>query len=411
MPAGSSQPRRVRLSPTIIALGFTSLFTDVGTEMVFPLLPLFLTETLRAGPGFLGLVEGIADTVASLLKLLSGQLADRMRRRKPLVLFGYGLSGAIRPFMAAAATPWHVLAVRITDRIGKGVRSTPRDALIADAAGPNDAGRAFGFHQAMDHAGAVLGPLLATGLLAMGLSLRTVFWLAAVPGALAFVVLLTVREVRPPTGPVDTERAAIPAVSPAAAKPALPRSLYAYLGILLFFCLGNSSDAFLLLRAHELGLPNKSIPALWTLLNLAKVGSSYYAGALSDRVPRTWLILIGWVVYAAIYLGLGLAHGPLAVWILFFIYGLHYGLTEPAEKALVKDLAPVQLRGRAFGAYNFIVGVSALPASLLTGWLWRRYGAPIALAAGAGIAGISAVLLLAWTVAAHNGQESRTGPS
>jgi len=380
---------RARLAPAVVLLGFTSLFTDVGTEMIFPLLPVFLTETLHAGPAYLGLVEGAADTVSGLLKLASGLMADRVSRRKPLVLFGYALASAVRPFVAVASRPWHVLAVRVTDRVGKGIRSSPRDALIADAAGDR-AGRAFGFHQAMDNAGAVAGPLLATGLVAASLSVRSVLWAAVVPGAVATILVAFVRE--PPR-----DR------SPARAAPNrtsgcffLSPPLAAYLSILGLFSLGNSSDAFLLLRARELGLTTAQIPVLWAALNLSKVVWAYVGGDLADRVPRARLVAGGWIVFALVYAGLANATASWHAWALFVAYGIFYGLTEPVEKALVKELVPAEARGRAYGAYNFVVGIAALPAGLLTGALWRTFSPPIALEAGAGLAGAASVLLLSW---------------
>ncbi len=374
-------------------LGFTSLATDIGTEMIFPLLPLFLVGTLGAGAEFLGLVEGLADTVSSLLKLVAGSLSDRLGKRKPLVVFGYALASAARPLVAIATAPWHVLAVRVTDRIGKGLRSAPRDALIADAAEKGGAGRAFGFHQAMDHTGAVVGPLLATALLALGVSVRNVFWLAVVPGVIATLLVLLVKE-----------RASTPSATPTATttatatttKAPLPAQLKSYLAIVLVFSLGNSSDAFLLLRARELGVTTTLIPVLWTVLNLTKVVSAWLGGDLSDRVPRSRLILIGWAVYAATYLVLGVATESWHAWAIFIVYGAYYGLTEPAEKALVRDIAPAEMRGRAFGYYNLVVGVTALPAGLLTGFLWKTYGHQVALGCGAAIAAVSGVLLLVW---------------
>lgn len=412
-----------RLSPTVVALSLVSLFTDVGSEMIFPLLPVFLTETLRAGPAFLGLVEGAADSVASLLKLASGALSDRLRRRKPLVMLGYGLASFVRPLVAAATAPWHVLAVRLTDRVGKGIRTAPRDALIADASDAETAGRAFGFNRAMDHAGAVLGPLIAAALLGLGLKLRAVFWLAAIPGVIAFAILLSIRErarpaaagpepaVRPrpaaadrkpagraaPRTPPAGTREPRPAAAPSRSPTRLPRALHTYAGILLIFCLGNSSDAFLLLRARELGLSAAAIPILWAVLHVSKVASSLFGGALSDRIPRTRLIIIGWVIYAAVYLGLGAASGPAAAWVLFAVYGIHHGLTEPAEKALVRDLSPADARGRAYGLYNFIIGISALPAGLLTGWLWHARGPRTALALGGALAAVASILLALWS--------------
>jgi MFS family permease len=409
--------RHPGLPRAVVLLGFTSLFTDIGTEMIFPLLPVFLTEVLRAGPAYLGLVEGAADTVSSLLKLVSGVLADRTTKRKPLVLFGYGLASIARPFVALATRPWHVLAVRVTDRIGKGIRSSPRDALIADAAGTR-AGRAFGFHQAMDNGGAVVGPLLATALVAASLSIRSVFWIAVIPGAIATILVALVREpsrpetttpavpapaarsphsTTPPSADVRPPRSTTP---PSADVPSTPpvfhRTLVVYLAVLAIFSLANSSDAFLLLRARSLGLTTAEIPILWAVLNLSKVVWAYLGGNLADRLPQARLIAAGWFVYALVYAGLGWSTAAWHVWSLFVVYGIFYGLTEPVEKALVKDLVPPDQRGRAYGAYNFVIGITALPAGLLTGLLWRALGPTVTLAIGACLAAVAAVLLLGW---------------
>jgi MFS family permease len=385
-----SEPRaRSRLPVAVILLGFTSLFTDVGTEMIFPLLPVFLTEVLKAGPAYIGLVEGAADTVSSLLKLASGVVADRVPRRKPLVFFGYGLASAVRPFVALATQPWHVLAVRVTDRVGKGIRGSPRDALIADAAGDR-AGRAFGYQSAMDNLGAVVGPLVATALLAMHMSLRGVFWVAVVPGAIATALVVAVRE------PARAQASAQPAVQKGRAAGVLTPTLTSYLAVLALFSLGNSSDGFLLLRARSLGLSTAEIPILWSVLNASKVVWAWLGGDLADRVPRAPLIAIGWVVYALVYAGLGEATAAWQVWALFVLYGVFYGLTEPVEKALLKDLVREDQRGRAYGAYNFIVGITALPAGLLTGLLWRTWGPARALEVAAALAGAAGVAILAW---------------
>jgi MFS family permease len=365
-----------------VALGLTSFFTDVATEMIFPLMPVFVVS-LGASATFLGVIEGVAEATASLLKLATGYLSDRLARKKPLVLAGYLLATLSRPLVALATAPWHVLAVRVTDRVGKGIRSAPRDALIAAAAPEGGAGRAFGFHRAMDHAGAVVGPLVATLLLGLGVALRDVFWLALIPGALAVATLLAVREV--PTPPAPAAEAAAGRLSPA---------LRGYLVILALFALGNSSDAFLLLRARDLGVPVEAVPLLWALLHGSKVVWSYVGGAYADRMPRTHLIVAGWCIYAFTYLGFGLASAPWQAWLLFAVYGVHHGLCEPAEKALVKDLAPAELRGRAYGFYNFTVGASAIPAGLLTGWLWESLGAFVALAVGAAIAAAAALALV-----------------
>ncbi len=403
--------RRHRLPWTVIALGLTSLLNDVGSEMAFPLLPLFLTETLRAGPGFVGLVEGAAETVSNFLKLLTGFWTDRVRRRTPLVAGGYAVAALGRPFLGLATLPWHALAVRVVDRVGKGVRTAPRDVLIAEAAGPGQAGRAFGFHRAMDHAGAVIGPLLAAALLAAGLETRSVLLLTVVPGLLAVAAVLTVREGRaetpaPSAAPAGTRTGATADEGPVptpAARPALPRPYFGYLGILLLFSLGNSTDAFLLLRARDLGLSAAAIPILWAVLHVAKMAAAYYGGTLADRASPARVIVGGWGVYMLVYLGLAAAGEPWQVWALFVLYGLYYGLTEPAEKVLVRAMAPVEARGRAFGLYHFTLGASALPASLLTAWLWRSLGAPAALTLCAALAGAASVLLLAWQGRARRG--------
>jgi MFS family permease len=387
-----SSPRGLPL--TVVLLGLTSLFTDVGSEMIFPLLGVFIVRDLHGTETFLGLIEGTADTVASLLKLVAGAASDRLKRRKALVVFGYGLASAVRPFVALASAPWHVLVVRVTDRVGKGVRTAPRDALIADAAPAGGAGRAFGFHRAMDHAGAIIGPLLATAFVSAAVPTRTIFAFAAVPGVLATASVLLVRDKTREGAGANTDGDAGEGEGGKGSR--LPRSLVGYLVILLLFSLGNSSDAFLLVRAHDLGVANALLPMIWVALHVSKLVSSYVAGDLSDRVPRPRLILLGWIIYAATYLGLGVATSAWQAWAIFVVYGLYYGLTEPAEKALVKDLAPALLRGRAFGAYNFVVGVTALPAGLLTGALWRSFGARVSLTTGAAIAGVSAILLLAW---------------
>lgn len=376
------------LPGTIVALGFTSLFTDIGTEMIFPLLPAFLA-TLGAGPAFLGILEGAADATASLLKLYSGARADRRPRKKPFVVFGYALASLVRPLAGLATLPWHIFLIRISDRIGKGLRSSPRDLMLAAAAPPGEAGRAFGFHNAMDHAGALLGPLLATALVAAGLELRAIFFLAFIPGALAVIAVLLAKE--PPAGAPAVEVAVTPA-----AAPKLPRPLQRYLVVVALFSLGNSSDAFLLIRAQDLGVSISNLPLLWAALSAVKMVSASLGGSLSDRVPRARLIGLGWGVYALSYVLLAQATQAWHVWALFALYGTYYGLSEPVEKALVKDLAPEAVRGRAYGMYNFLAGIMALAAGLLTGGIWQELGAEAALNTGAAIALLAGLLLMIW---------------
>ncbi len=371
----------------VLAFGLVSFFTDVSSEMIYPLLPLFLTTVPGAGPAFLGIIEGTAESTAALLKLFSGILSDRVRCRKNLVVAGYGLSSVARPLVAAASSPLAVLFIRFADRAGKGIRTSPRDALLADSSAPEVRGKAFGLHRAMDHAGAIVGPLIATALLAgASLNLRTVFWLAALPATAAMLVLLfLVREA------ARTE----PAQAKASGLGSFPTGrLRTYLLILLLFTLGNSSDAFLLLRAGQLGVPSAAIPLLWTFFSLVKMLSVMPFGSLSDRLGRRGVIVAGWGVYALAYLGFGLAQTALQAWLVFGFYGLFYGLTEGVEKAFLVDLAQAGRVGGAFGWYNCAVGVGALPASLIFGFLWQSRGASTAFGFGAALAAVASVLLL-----------------
>ncbi len=373
-----SLPRDVK------ALGLVSLLNDASSEMIYSLLPAFIVGPLRAGPAFLGLLEGASESLASLLKLASGEWSDRLRRRKPLVVAGYALATAARPWLALATTPWHAAAVRLADRVGKGVRSAPRDALLAAAAPAEARGRAFGFHRAMDHAGAAVGPLLASALLALGGDVRLVFALAALPAILALLVLL-----------FGVDEAAAPAITPAARATVgepLPASFKAYLASLAIFTLGASSDAFLLLRAQAIGVSLVALPLLWTWHHVVKSAMSTWGGSLSDRIGRRRVIVAGWGVYAAAYLGFAWASSPWHAWALFALYGLHFALCEGAEKALVADLVGHR-GGRAFGLFHGVTGVMLLPASALAGLLWQACGAPVALGLGAALALVAALAL------------------
>lgn len=280
-----------RLPAAVIALGVTSFFADVASEMIFPLLPVFVAS-LGASPAFLGLVEGLAEATSSALKLISGYLTDRVNKRKPVVVFGYAVAALARPLVALALAPWHVLAVRVVDRVGKGLRSTPRDVLIANSVRKEEAGRAFGFHRAMDHAGAVVGPLVATALLSLGVPLRSVFWLALIPGIASVVAVLTVRE---PKSEVSARSL------PPPTHGRLSNRLRTYLALLALFSIGNSSDAFLLLRAREVGVPLAQLPLLWTVFHVSKLLSSYLGGNWADRIARPKLIVSGWLIYATTY--------------------------------------------------------------------------------------------------------------
>ncbi|HYD54174.1 MAG TPA: MFS transporter, partial [Gemmatimonadaceae bacterium] len=370
-----------------------SFFTDVSSEMIYPLLPLFLTGVLGASAQFLGAIEGAAESTASLLKLASGWWSDRVRRRKPLVLLGYGIASAMRPLVALAQSAGQVLAVRVGDRVGKGIRNSPRDALIADSVPPALRGRAFGFHRAADHAGAVVGPLIAFAVLRWSdVPMRTVFWLAAIPGAVAVaVVVFAVREVR-----TDAPSALGPRPSlgehevPRAEGRGLTARYWRTLAVILVFTLGNSTDAFLLLRAADLGVPVALAPLLWAALHVVKSASSAPGGALSDRVGRAPTLVVGWLLYAAVYAGFALAREPWHAWALFAVYGIHFGLTEGTERALVADLVPADRRGTAYGWYHLTIGLGAFPASFLFGVLWTGAGAPAAFLMGSGLSLLAA---------------------
>jgi MFS family permease len=311
-------------------------------------------------------------------------------RRKPLVLIGYGLASAVRPLIGLARSASQVLAIRVTDRIGKGIRTSPRDALIADSVDPAIRGRAFGFHRAADHAGAVIGPLIAFTFLSLAGrdpdDFRNLFLLTAIPGALAVAVLLFgVKEVpRVSPGEPGKDR-------PLDLKAPLGRRFWGYLGVLFLFTLGNSTDAFLLLRAGELGIAPALIPILWAMLHVVKSLSSTPGGILSVRFGRRPLILAGWTVYAAVYFAFGRASETWHAWTLFAVYGIYFGLTEGVEKALVADLVPADRRGTAFGWYNLALGLGALPASLIFGAIWDRWGSSSAFDFGAVLALAAAI--------------------
>ena len=393
---------RPKLGRNVLGLGAVSFFTDVSTEMIYPLLPLFLAGVLGANASFIGAIEGAAETTASLLKLLSGWWSDKIRSRKPFVVAGYLIAGIVRPFTAATRTASQVLAIRVTDRVGKGLRSSPRDALLADSVPPESRGLAYGFHAAADNAGAVLGPLVAYFILRLhGVgafeansrlvaadehAVRNVFWLSAIPAAIAVLILIVV------VRDVPHHDAARPDDQTPDAGPLTGR-FWAYLLVVLLFTLGNSTDAFLLLRANQLGVPVALAPVLWAVLNFVKAATGTYGGRLSDTLGRKPLIVGGWLLYAAVYLAFAWAGAPWQAWTLFAIYGVFYGMTEGSEKALVADIVPRSRRGSAFGWYNLAIGLGALPASLIFGWIWDTWGASSAFVFGATLALVAALLM------------------
>jgi MFS family permease len=375
------------LPRNVVALSAVSLLNDTSSEIIYPLLPAFLALTLGATPFAIGLIEGIAESISALLKLVSGYLSDRFRSRKLPVFIGYFLAAVSRPVLAVAATWTQVLAVRVTDRVGKGIRGAPRDAILASSVEPERRGLAFGFNRAADHLGAVFGPLIATGLLLLlahdpqhpsAEDYKAVFALASIP--VVFGILTIIFFVKEDTSQAIVEKA-----------PPLKLSLKEFDGnfkrfllILFVFTLSNSTDAFLLLRAEQAGVPVALLPMLWMVLHFSKVAFSLIGGDLSDRIGRKVLIVSGWVVYAAVYAGFGFITEQWQAWALFMVYGAYFGLTEGAEKALVADLVPEEKRGTAYGFYNLAFSIGVLPASILFGVMWTYFGATVAFLFSAG---------------------------
>lgn len=382
------------LSKNVKSLGWVSLFNDIASEMIYPLLPLFLNTVLGAGVVFIGLIEGIAESVSSFLKLFSGWVSDRFQKRKGLILFGYFLASITRPFIGLATSAYDVLFLRFFDRIGKGVRSSPRDALLSQSCREEERGKAFGFQRAMDHAGAMIGPLIASLLMAVFTKdLRIIFLLAFVPSLFCLWILWRgVTDVPP----VRNSREAInPSSPPKLNWRGWDRKFKYFLLIITLFTLGNSSDAFLLLRAQDLGLNIVTIPILWFIFHLSKTVFSVPGGALSDRIGRRKVIILAWTIYGLVYLGFAFASKAYQIWLLFIVYGLFYGLSEGTEKAWVADLVEESKRGTAYGAYHFCIGIAALPASLLMGLIWKAIGVQWAFTFSAATALIAAFLTIA----------------
>ena len=397
-------PRRFNLTRPIWLLGWVSLFTDMASEMIYPLLPLFLTSVLKAGAMSLGVIEGIAEAANSVLKIISGRLADSTGRPKRLVLIGYGLSSAARPFIGLATSWLHVLGIRFADRLGKGIRGAPRDAMLAAFAPEGQRGRVYGFHRAMDHSGAVLGPLLAALFLYFYPGeYRTLFALTIIPGAIVIAIILVIPEAprtstqapehpgtrHPGTRHPGNRHPGTRAPSSSPLAPSLSRAL----AVIFLFALGNASDAFLLLRLSAVGIADFWIPLLWSALHVVKVVSSLAGGELSDRFGRRTLIGAGWMFYAIVYAAFAVTDTPALLIAVFLSYGIYFGLTEGVEKAWIADLATPARRGTAFGYYNAVLGVGALLASVLFGLIWTRVSPQAAFYTGAALAALATVLL------------------
>jgi MFS family permease len=404
-PQQRSATTRPPLPRNVKVLAFVSFLTDVSSELVYPLLPIFLSTVLGVSAAGLGVIEGFAESASSLLRLPAGWWSDRTQRRKPLVVVGYTLAALARPLIGIAQSAGQVLAIRVSDRFGKGIRTAPRDALIADSVPAEQRGYAYGVHRGSDNLGAVFGPLIAWAALTyQWADIRTLFLWTAVPGFLSIALLLVfVREravgdpservvsAALPKGEVDSTATSVIAPAPASDVP-LGAPFWRMLAVIFLFTLSLSTDAFLLLRASQLGVPAAMIPILWAALHVVKSSSSVVSGGLSDRIGRRPLILGGWGVYALVYAGFAVATTAWHAWALFMVYGLYFGMSEGAEKALVADFAPPSRRGAAFGWFNAAVGIGALPASVMFGLVWDRWGAPTAFTMGAGIAVVSTIL-------------------
>ncbi len=394
MPVPSRLPRNVKL------LGWASFLNDVASEMIFPLLPQFLISVLGGNRFQLGMIEGAADSASSLVKLWSGARSDR-GGRKWFVVFGYALAAVARPLCGVISFPWQFFSIRMADRIGKGVRTSPRDALIVESTAPEIRGRAFGFHRGMDHLGAAIGPLLATAFLwfwsdaprqIFDAALRHLFLLTIIPGLL--VVALLIIGLREPATTRDSDASSLGRKSGrSSALYPFDRRFRLYLVALVIFTLGNTSDAFLLVRAGELGVAAWLLPILWSAFHLIKSGGNMLAGRLADRVGPRPLILVGWLYYAVIYTAFALATSAWQAWALFMAYALFYAVTEPAEKTMVASLAGPERRGLAYGWFNCAIGIATLPANLVFGALYQTYGPVVAFGSGAGLALVATILL------------------
>jgi MFS family permease len=391
--------RRYRSLPrNVYAIGFVSLLNDASSEIIYPLLPVFLSITLGASASAIGVIEGAAESISSLLKLFAGYFSDRLGKRKALVVFGYSLANFARPLLAFAGNWYQVLAIRLTDRIGKGIRTAPRDAMIADTVAPEQRGLAFGFHRAMDHSGAVIGPLIGYALVYWIAANRNaptahdfskIFLWASLPAlAAVLVAIFFLKETR------KAKLAGSEVYRPTLSWRGFDGNFKRFLLVVALFTLSNSSDAFLLLRAQTAGVSVMAIPLLWAAHHGSKVLSSLLGGDLSDRWGRRRLIVSGWLLYAAVYAGFAFVSNGLAVWVLFLIYGIYFGLVEGAEKALVADLVRPEQRGTAYGLYNLAFSITVLPASILMGAVWDWKGPTTAFLLSAALGGTAAVMLL-----------------
>ena len=402
---------RSALHGNILMMGLVSFFTDFSSEMIYPLLPVFLTGLVPIGAAaiYIGLMEGLSESIANLLKIFSGRLSDAIKKRKLLAVTGYGISTFFRPCMALATAGWMVVLFRFCDRIGKGVRTSPRDALISDSVKADVRGLAFGFHRAMDHTGAVLGPVAVILVLyvfnSFGVlkdngtvvsnqemtALRWLFGASLIPGLIAMAfIILQVKEIKPKYHNPENDE-----LTGTMKEQSLPGKFYYLLGIVALFALGNSSDLFIVLYGKaKFGFDLFYVMLLWVVLHVSKIIFSLPGGALSDKFGRRLIIVAGWIIYIAVYTGMAIVVRQATFWVLISAYGAYYGLTEGAERALVADYVAAQFRGKAYGLYHGIVGITALPASILFGVIWAEFSPRLAFTIGAIFATVATLLLI-----------------
>ncbi|MDP2682657.1 MAG: MFS transporter [Deltaproteobacteria bacterium] len=369
----------------VFAAGLVSLFMDISSEMIYPILPIFLTTVLGASKSTIGIIEGIAESTASILKIFSGWLSDRLGKRKLLMGIGYGVSVLSRPIMATAGNWTDVLAARFVDRFGKGVRTAPRDAIIADSVENNNLGKAFGFHRSMDTLGAVIGPGIAFFVLAMFMNnFRLVFWLSLIPGIIAVcLIIFFITEKRH-----AREGAKLPKLTFKDFNGDFRR----YILVITVFSIGNSSDAFLILRAESLGIPKEFIPVVYLAFNLIYSISSMPMGILADKIGTRKMVAFSFIFYSGIYAGLAFATGKLHIIALFILYGLFKGMSEGTQRAYLASIAPPERKATAFGIYHMAVGIALLPASIVAGALWDKIGPEAAFLYGT-VTGLLAFIL------------------
>jgi len=375
------------ITKPVLFLSLASLFADIASETVYPLLPIFLTGVLGASVSWLGLIEGVAEAVASISKMISGSISDRLQRQKPFVIIGYALS-SIRSVIGLSTQTYQVMGIRVIDRIGKGIRTAPRDAWLAKNASPNTRGKVFGFHRSMDNLGATIAPLLAAGFLYfLPGQLRLLFLLTAIPGIVSiYFVYLAIR-----ASPPEKNSANKGQEIEWKAILKMPRVFYKYLFVFSVFALAASADSFLILKLHDVGLPIALIPIVWAALNAVKSGASLWGGGVSDRIGAKKTLLVGWMLYAACYAVFSTSSSILFLVITFLIYGISSGFIEAPEKVLVSNFSHARSRGSAFGLFHLATGLALLPANLVVGWLWQRQGSQTALGFSAAMAGVASL--------------------